>query len=128
MSRLDDGRLHLDLARQADGRGDFRYARAEYLKAVESFRQAKQEGNGEAEWIDATKEYEGFVKRDPVFMVLLARLLSFIQQHQGILQSDVPKHHPDLSREDTSYVLYFAAQFGKITRTKKGRSYELTVN
>jgi len=129
MSRYDDGRLHLEWARQADGRGDFRYARAEYLKSVESFRQAKQDGTrGEVEWIDATKEYEGFVKRDPFFIDLLARLLPLIQQHPGMLQSDVPKHHPDLPREDISYALYFAAQFGKITRTKKGRSYELTAN
>lgn len=127
MSRIDDGRLHLDWARRADQSGDFRTARAEYLKAVESFRQANQSGSSEVEWIDATKEYEVFVRRDPVFASILDRLVPYIKQNPGALQSELPKNLPDLPREDISYALYFAAQFGQISRTKKGRSYELLV-
>jgi len=106
----------------------------EYLKCVESWKQA---GNVE-ELAKATAEYETFVQRDPMFEALLSKLLlPIIQGHPGILQSDIVKrteskdwselysYNRPIAKEDIYYALYFAEKFGRIKRTKKGRSYEL---
>lgn len=90
-----------------------------------------------AELEKATKEYEAFVRRDPIFEKLISILLPIIQAKPGILQSDIAKraesmdwptlysYNRPVAREDIYYALYFADKFGRITRTKKGRSYEL---
>lgn len=133
MSRNDDAIMHLNSARQAEKKGDFLAARMGYLKCVESWKQA----GDDAELQKATKEYEAFVKRDPIFEKLISALLPIIQANQGVLQSDIAKqaesmnwaalysHDRPVAREDISYALYFADKFGRIKRTKKGRSYEL---
>lgn len=133
MSRKEDAILHLNCARLAEKQGDFLAARMEYLKCVESWKQA---GDG-AELEKASQEYESFVKRDPIFEKLISKLLPIIQNNPGILQSNIAKqaesmdwaalysYNRPVSREDIYYTLYFADKFGRITRTKKGRSYEL---
>ncbi len=134
MSRAEDAAMHLDWARQAERKGDFLTARMEYLKCVESWKQA----GDSTELEKAKEEYEGFVIRDPMYEALLSRfLLPIIQANPGILQSDITKqaeskdwselynYRRPIAREDISYVLYFADKLGRITRTKKGRSYEL---
>ena len=131
--RNEDAQLHALWARQAEQRGDFLAARLEHLKCVESW---KQSGDGAA--VNAAKaEYSAFVRRDPIFKALVAVLVRMIQENPGILQSDISKsaessswpalynYNRPLSREDISYALYFAHEFGIIARTKKGRSYEL---
>ena len=135
MSRKEDAMIHLNWARQAEKQGDFLRARMEYTKCVESW---KQFGD-EAELKKATKEYEAFVMRDPIFQNLVSVLLPIIQSNPGILQSDITKraesmdwptlynYNRPVAREDIYYTLYFADKFGKITRTKKGRSYELKI-
>lgn len=127
MSRVDDAHLHLNWAREAERNRDFLRARVEYLKAVESIKQANAAGQYNNEFNEITSEYHNFVKRDPIYSDLVKRLLPLISATPGILQSDVPKQAPQLTREDISYTLYFAALFGVISRTKKGRSYELKV-
>lgn len=133
MSRNDDAVVHLDWARNAEAQGDFLRARMEYLKCVESWKQA---GNA-TELQKATQEYEGFVKRDPIYAALISGLLPIIQANPGILQSAITKnaetmdwaslynYNRPISKEDIYYALYFAEKFGRIARTKKGRSYEL---
>lgn len=135
MSRNEDAMLHLNWARQAEKQGDFLAARMEYLKCVESWKQA----GDDAELEKATKEYEEFVRRDPIFEKVLSLLLPIIQTNPGILQSDIAKqaesmewaalynYNRPVAREDIYYTLYFADKFSRITRTKKGRSYELRV-
>ena len=135
MSRNEDAMLHLNWARQAEREGDFLGARMEYLKCVESWKQA----GDELELQKATKEYEAFVRRDPIFEKLISALLPIIQTNPGILQSDIAKRAESMdwatlysydrpvAREDIYYTLYFADKFGRITRTKKGRSYELRI-
>jgi hypothetical protein len=135
MSRNEDAILHLNWARQAEKQGDFLRARVEYMKCVESWKQA----GDEVELQKATKEYEAFVTRDPIFEKLIAALLPIIQANPGILQSDITKgaesidwaklsgHNRPVTKEDIYYALYFADKFGRIIRTKKGRSYELRV-
>ena len=135
MSRNEDAVLHLNWAKQAERQGDFLGARMEYLKCVESWKQA----GDEIELQKATKEYESFVKRDPIYQKLISALLPLIQANPGILQSDITKqaeamdwaalysHNRPVAKEDIYYALYFADKFGSITRTKKGRSYELRI-
>lgn len=136
MSRNEDALMHLDWARQAEKRKDYLGARMEYLKCVESWKQA----GDNAELENATEEYEAFVRRDPIFEALLSELLlPIIQAHPGILQSNLAKraesndwsdlysYNRPVAREDIYYALYFADKFGKIKRTKKGRSYELRI-
>jgi len=123
-------------ARQAEKQGDFLAARVEYLKCVESWKQA----GDSTELEKATKEYEAFVKRDPMFEALLSKLLlPTIETRPGVLQSEIVKQFESkdwselynykrpIVREDIYYALYFADKFGRITRTKKGRSYELRI-
>jgi hypothetical protein len=135
MSRTDDAVLHLDWARNAEAQGDFLRARMEYLKCVEPLKQA---GDG-TELQKVSQEYEAFVKRDPIYAKLISGLLPLIQANPGMLQSNITKHAetmdwPSLysynrpfANEDIYYALYFAEKFGCITRTKKGRSYELRI-
>jgi hypothetical protein len=135
MSRNEDAMLHLNWARQAEKQGDFLGARMEYLKCVESWKQA----GDDMEIEKASKEYEEFVRRDPIFEKILSLLLPIIQANPGILQSDIAKqaesmdwaalydHNRPVAREDVYYALYFADKFRRITRTKKGRSYELRI-
>lgn len=135
MSRNEDAMLHLNWARQAEKQGDFLAARMEYLKCVESWKQA----GDDAELEKATKEYDEFVRRDPIFEKVISLLLPIIQANPGILQSDIAKqaesmewatlynYNRPVAREDIYYALYFADKFSRITRTPKGRSYELRV-
>ncbi len=135
MSRNEDAMLHLNWAKQAEKRGDFLAARIEYLKCVESWKQS----DDIIELEKATREYEAFVRRDPVFEKLLSILLPIIKSNPGILQSEIAKqvesvdwatlydYNRPIAREDVYYALYFAEKFDRITRTKKGRSYELRI-
>jgi len=67
MSRNEDAMLHLNWARQAEKQGDFLGARMEYLKCVESWKQA----GDDMEIEKASKEYDEFVRRDPIFEKIL---------------------------------------------------------
>lgn len=130
-----DAMWHLDAARRAERQGDFLAARMGYLKCMETLRQARDEAGTQ----EAQKEYDAFVQRDPFFKELVSRLLPIIQANPGILQSDITKRvesvdwsalynsNRPVAKDDIYYALYFADKFGVITRTKKGRSYELRV-
>jgi predicted transcriptional regulator len=125
-TRVGDGLLHLSWAREALCLGDINRARVEYLKTVESWKQANQTANGQ--WDEevslAKKEYSDFVRNDPLYINGLSILISIIKNNPGILQTELYKQ-VDIIREDVSYILYFAAEMGIIERIKKGRSYQL---
>ncbi|MHB8808946.1 MAG: hypothetical protein ACYC9M_02890 [Desulfobulbaceae bacterium] len=128
-----DAMWHLEAARRAERQGDFLAARMGYLKCMETLKQARDEAGTQ----EAQKEYDAFVQRDPFFKELVSRLLPLIQANPGIMQSDITKRvesvdwsalynsNRPVAKEDIYYALYFADKFGTITRTKKGRSYEL---
>jgi len=128
MSRADDAIMHLNWAREAEKRGDYVMARIEYMKCVESWKQASIDGSCEKEFQAATREYHDFVMRDPLYNSLLKQILPIISSNPGILQKDIYDRLPAIKREDISYVLYFADFQGKIKRIKKGRTYELYVS
>ncbi|MDR2020505.1 MAG: hypothetical protein LBQ14_07050 [Treponema sp.] len=136
MSRLEDGHFHLQQARAAEKNGNFLGARMEYMKCVESYKQAE----ATSELGKATEEYEDFVRRDPVFRKLLYVLNAGIKENPGILQSEITgkaeamnwqqlyNYDRPIAKDDVYYTLYFADKFGYINRNKKGRSYELFSN
>jgi len=136
MGRLEDGHFAIKLAREAEKKGDYLGARVNFLKCVESYKQA----NAITELEKANKEYEEFVKRDPVFQKLFKVLNAGIKDNPGIIQSEITgkfevmnwgqlySYDRPIAKDDVYYVLYFAEKFGYITRTKKGRSYELISN
>ena len=128
-SRVGDGLLHLDWARQAARAGDTDRARVEYLKAAESWKQAnvKDGGKWSREVEAANREYAAFVETDPTYQSGLAAIFPIITANPGILQTDVYKALPEMPKETASYVLYFAASTGVVERSKKGRTYELRV-
>jgi len=131
--RNGDAMWHLSSARNAEQRGDFLAARMGYLKCVETLRQADDKDDLR----EASREYENFVRRDPIFQKLMSALLPFIEANPGIMQSEITKkflsvdwsvlyrYDRPVTKEDIYYALYFADKLGSIQRTKKGRSYEL---
>src|SRR5438128_12417297 len=116
MSRNEDAILHSNWAREAEAERDFLRARMEYLKCVESWKQA----GDETDLREAQDDYTAFVRRGPIFETLLGGLLPIIQAAPGILQSDITKRAESLkwpslydynrpvAREDIYYALYFA--------------------
>lgn len=123
--------LNLELAK------DFLGARMHYMQCMESMRHLKDKEEYEV----IGKQYENFVSRDPFFHKLAEGLIKGIKLNPGILQSEITKrldpletwgqiqfYNRKISRDDIYYALYFMDKFGYITRTKKGRSYELFHN
>jgi hypothetical protein len=109
--------------------GDFLGARRAYTSAVESVTQYDTlTGGSVAEMVSRFKTaYEEFaLGRDPLFKQYLAALLPIIRANPGILQTDLYSR-TSLEKADVSYCLYFAGAGGLVKRTKKGRTYELSV-
>jgi hypothetical protein len=130
------GNSFLDHARSAEKAGDYLGARVEYMKCIEDL---KRSGAPEDQIQYATREYEEFVKRDPIFEKLVSSLLPIIEVNPGMLQSQISKrflsmewpylynYDRPVAKEDIYYALYFAEKRGLIRRNKKGRSYELYI-
>ncbi|MBI3585417.1 MAG: hypothetical protein HY096_15880 [Nitrospinae bacterium] len=120
VSNVRTGNIFLDRARENENQGEFLQARMEYLKCVEDLKRSNQSGelNNELQYVQ--KEYEEFVKRDPIFVKLISLLLPIIKANSGIFQSDISNKLPSIewpslynydrpvAKEDISYALYFA--------------------
>jgi hypothetical protein len=125
---------HLNMAINLELAKDFLGARMHYMQCMERMRNLKDT----QEYDVIEKQYEKFVSRDPVFHKLAEGLIKGIRLNPGILQSEITKrldpletwgqiqiYNRKISRDDIYYALYFMDKLGYITRTKKGRSYEL---
>jgi hypothetical protein len=125
---------HLKMAINLELAKDFLGARMHYMQCMECMRDLKET----QEYNTIDKQYEKFVSRDPVFHKLAEGLIKGIKQNPGILQSEITKrldpletwgqiqfYNRQISKDDVYYALYFMDRLGYITRTKKGRSYEL---
>jgi len=66
-----------------------------------------------------------FAELDPLFSDVLAAALPVIEETPGIKQADLYRDMSDDKKELVRYVLYFAAELGKLVRVKKGNSYSL---
>lgn len=104
-------------------------ARSSFSRWVESLKQQNINSNGglEKELEAARKEYSEFVKNDPLYIKFCDTIFPAIKSEPNILQTDLYKLFPQLSKDYMSYALYFAAEHGKVKRIKKGRTYCLSI-
>jgi len=66
-----------------------------------------------------------FAALDPLFNSVLSIVLPAVQARPGIKQTAVYALVPDLDKETTRYVLYYAHVLALIERKKKGSTYQL---
>lgn len=128
--RTFDIQFHRESARKYLNERNYEMARLSFFKWVESVRQQNINLSGDlAEELEAAQqEYCEFVKQDPLYLRVFDLILPKIRESKGIIQTDIYKIFPDISKDDISYVLYFADEQGIIKRTKKGRTYEISTN
>jgi hypothetical protein len=117
------------MAREADARDDFDVARRSYFSWVESVRQQNINTGGtlEEELDKAKKAYADFVARDPLYLEICGKVIPYVRENPGVIQTELYKVFGGYSQEDIRYALYFAAEHGSIKKEKKGRSYSLTL-
>jgi hypothetical protein len=63
-----------------------------------------------------------------VYQVIRQAVVQAIRRQPGILQTEMYTVLSKVPREDLQYALYFAADHGFIVRTKKGRTYALSLS
>ena len=81
----------------------------------------------DAQRADFTRLMTAFAKEDPLYREVIDAVRFVVERHPGIVQSKMYQLFPHLDPETIRYVLYFAHELGDITRSKKGRSYELRI-
>ena len=119
---------HYARAREAIRQNDFHLARVSYLKCVESWKNVvKFDSTYEKRLSEAKQEYTDFAKRDPLYFKTLPLVRAEIEKRPGVLQTELYKILSSIEKHEISYVLYFAEEHGEIVRTKKGRTYQLTL-
>jgi hypothetical protein len=121
--------FHREAARRNRVHGDIAAARASYFAWSESVRQQNINLNGalNRDLEDVKREYSDFVKTDPLYQQIRDAVVQSIRQKPGILQTEMYTTLSRFPRTDVQYALYFAADHGVIARTKKGRTYALSV-
>jgi hypothetical protein len=132
---VPDIRAYIDLAethhlnsQQAIQNNNFDFARVSFLKCVESWKNVVKFNPDYEEHLKKAKhEYSEFVKTDPKFLSLFPVIEDKIRENPQILQTELYKLLPELSRSDISFVLYFAEEHSRISRMKKGRTYQLEI-
>ena len=84
-------------------------------------------GQLEKELEEAKREYSEFVKTDPLYIRVRDAAVGKIREQPGILQTELYEALPEFDKGDVSYAMWFAADHGFVVRTKKGRTYSLTL-
>ena len=127
--RTREIKIHREAARQLRARGDHSGARLSYFKWVESVRQqnVNSEGKLERDLEEAKREYSEFVKTDPLYQQIRDAAIQKIGEKLGILQTDLYTTLPQFDKTDIQYAIYFMDEHGAIVRTKKGRTYSLSL-
>jgi hypothetical protein len=127
--RTAEIQIHREAARRYWAAGDFASARSSYNKWVESVKQQNinKSGQLESDLNEAKKEFSEFVNADPLYHQISAIAITKIRETPGILQTDLYKALSSFDKADITYVLYFADDHGSIVRTKKGRTYSLSL-
>lgn len=121
--------IHKQAARELRARGDHSGARSSYFKWVESVRQQNVNMGGrlEPELEEAKREYSEFVKTDPLYQQIRGAALERITEKPGILQTELYTKLAEFDKADVQYAAYFMEDHGVIVRTRKGRTYSLSL-
>jgi len=127
--RSEEIRIHREVARQQRAQGNYAGARLSYSKWVESLRQQNINTNGQldGELENARQEQSDFAKADPLFQAIQDAAVLKIREQPGILQTELYSALSAFEKEAVQYAMYFAADHGTIVRTKKGRTYSLSL-
>jgi hypothetical protein len=127
--RSDSIAFHADLVRRSRAQGDIATTRGAYAALVESWKQQNTNSGGALRHeLDAVKrEYSNFVKSDPLYHQIRDAAVEVVGQNPGVLQTEVYTVLSHFPKTDVQYALYFAADHGVILRTKKGRTYALSL-
>jgi hypothetical protein len=127
--RTDSIDFYTDLVRGARASDDIAATRNAYTALVESWKQQNANSGGafETELDAVRREYSDFVKTDPDYQVIRDGTIKVLKQRSGILQTELYEIFSDVPKAALQYALYFAADHGVIVRTKKGRSYQLSL-
>jgi len=115
--------------RRSRASGDISAARTAYAALTESWKQQNLSCGGalQSELDAVRREYSEFVKTDPYYQEFRDAAIQLVRQRPGILQTEIYGVLSAFPKEDVQYGLYFAADHGVIVRTKKGRTYELSL-
>lgn len=125
-TRKDAAVYYQTLARERARARDFAGARVAYFRCVEAWKQALREDPSLDRFHKgAQQEYAELARTDELYLKLLPEARKWVAQNPGILQTDVYEVLEGFSKDDISYVLYFAEREGEIARVKKGRTYQL---
>lgn len=121
--------VHREDARRHRNNGDHALARSSYFSWVESVRQQNinDDGRLEQELKEAKSEYSEFVKTDPLYQQIRDAAVAKIREEPGILQTALYKALVEFDNSAIMYAMYFADDHGVIARTKKGRTYSLSI-
>jgi hypothetical protein len=127
--RSDSIAFYTDLVRRSSAQGDISTVRGAYAALVESWKQQNINSGGALEdGLNAVKrEYSDFVKTDPLYQEIKDAAVQAIRERSGMLQTEMYTTLFRFPKEDVQYALYFAADHGTIIRTKKGRTYALSL-
>jgi hypothetical protein len=127
--RSDSIAFYTDLVRRTSTQGDIATARGAYAALAESWKQQNINSGGALQSeLDAVKrEYSDFDKTDPLYHEIKDAAVQAIRERPGLLQTEIYTALSRFPKGDVQYALYFAADHGTIIRTKKGRTYALSL-
>lgn len=127
--RSQEIEINRESARQLRAQGDHSGARRSYFGWVESVRQqnVNLEGKLERDLEEASREYSDFVKTDPLYLKIRDAAIQVIRKNPGVLQTELYSSLPQFDKEDIQYAAFFMDDHGAIIRTKKGRTYSLSL-
>lgn len=127
--RSDSIAFNREVILRSRTRGDFAVTRGAYASLVESWKQQNVNSGGALQHeLDAAKrEYSDWVMSDPLYHQIRGAAVPLIRDKPAILQTEIYTLLARFPKTDVQYALYFAADHGVIVRTKKGRSYALSL-
>ena len=115
-----------ELGRYLSQRGKQDTARLAYFYSIQSWDEASMDNPRLIDRYQAAEhEYAEFAKTDPVYVNLLNMMKTYVRKYPGIDQKDLFTILDKYTRDDLSYVLYFAQKHGEVYQTKDGQIYEL---
>lgn len=115
-----------ELGRYLSQRGKQDTARLAYFFSIQSWDEASMDNPTLIDRYQAAEhEYAEFAKTDPMYVDILNIMKQYVHKYPGIDQKDLFTILDKYTRDDLSYVLYFAQKHGEVYQTTDGQIYEL---